>query len=227
MCGRGGLCCAVLPRYFQSSPASGPEPLAPDAEVHHVIDVFQLREREIAVGLDGEGRLHAVPAEAWRRMRDVAQRELARFEVAGGRRRRLDCSALHLFDLQAVEQRADEPGPNDSIYLYGSMYGPLDESGARPAAAHNGQLTVTRADVLDGLAAGAAWPFRYATSIPGRAGPRFVHLLLPGDRVEELEQGRGAVLAYPAAAAGGVRGLPGQRAAGQPGPRRRAGGAAR
>lgn len=99
-----------------------------------------------------------------------------------------------------MEQAPDGPGANDPVFLYGVLYGPLPQAGGGPVTAIEGQLTVTRADILEGLVAGAPFAFGYqgATEGPSNgARPRCFHIALPAARHDEIAAGRGIVVAYP------------------------------
>ena len=91
-------------------------------------------------------------------------------EVAGGSRRLLRAAELYLFELQLVEQAADRPGFDDPVHLYGTLLGPLSPAGLGEVT--EGQLTVTRADLLEGAGARrrARVPLRRPRRGHGRAG---------------------------------------------------------
>jgi hypothetical protein len=185
----------VPPRYFAARPSSGSPAAASGAPapVTAVLDAFVLESDHLAptewvVGFDDLGRLAAQPLTA-EALPASARAQLSFHEVAGGSRRAVRASELHLFEIQLVEQAAASPGFDDPVHLYGTLLGPLGVGGA----AVEGQLTVTRADVLDAAIAGAKHAFRYG----GDGSARAFQLLLPADRLEELAQGRGLVLAYP------------------------------
>lgn len=187
-----------LPRYFHPAIGATPPEVAPaDALVAHALDVFVLGEREWIAGVDALGRLLVVPGEGRERLLASAHAELSHFEVTGAARRRIDAPELHLLELQLVEQPGDEPGPNDPVFLYGVLHGPLPSGAGAVLPARCGQLAVTRADVLAGLVAGAPWAFRFASPQGGGTVRRCLSLLLPGDRDEALATGEGLILAYP------------------------------
>jgi len=94
-----------------------------------------------------------------------------------------------------VEQAGSGGELNQPVFVYGTLLGPL-MPGSAPAR-HKGQLTLTRADLLEGLLLGQDWPFRYADE-PGRER-RHHHAFLPGGRPEELSAGCDLVIAYPLA----------------------------
>jgi hypothetical protein len=189
----------VPPRYFTVRPSSAPKP-APGHPVTHALDVFVLEgphqaATEWVVGFDDLGQIAAQPfAGATGSVRG----QVSFHEVAGGTRRQLRAAELYLFEVQLMEQAADRPGFDDPVHLYGTMLGPLSPAGLGEVS--EGQLTVTRADILEGAARGASHAFRHAAP-GGAAGARGFQLLLPGDRPEELSQGRGVVIAYPVLAA--------------------------
>jgi hypothetical protein len=185
----------AYPRYFQPA-ASGPAPDVPphDAAVAQVVDAFALRDADWLVGVDPLGRLLATDDEA--RLLPGAHAALVNAELQQDARRRVEASELWLFDLKAVENPPDEPGPNDPVYLYGTLYGPLPVARGLALPAVHGQLVVTRADLLEGFVQAERWGFRQP-SVRGTPGPLCRHLLLPGDREEALAERRGLVLAYP------------------------------
>lgn len=185
----------AYPRYFQPA-VNGPAPEVPaaEADVAHVVDAFTLRASEWVVGVDPLGRLVATGDLS--RLLPGAQAALVNAELQREARRQIEASELWLFDLKAVEQPADEPGPNDPVYLYGTLYGPLPVARGLALPAVHGQLVVTRADLLEGFVQAEAWAFRQP-SVRGTPGPLCRHLLLPGDRAEALAERRGLVLAYP------------------------------
>lgn len=84
----------------------------------------------------------------------------------------------------------DAPGLNDALYVYGLMYAPQAKSPVE------GQLTVTRGDLLGALVDGVLHAFAYP---PDAHGSRAVHALLPGDRADMLALGRSIILALPLA----------------------------
>ena len=84
------------------------------------------------------------------------------------------------------------------VYLYGRMSGPFPRPRDSELPVYDGQLTVTRADVLAGLGEGEPHAFRYPGGPGARPAGRGFHILLPGGRVEEIEAGHSVVLAYPA-----------------------------
>lgn len=193
------------PRYFVPRPTR--EAAAPTASgpgrIVHALDLFVLEEsahrgREWMVGLDEAGTLVLLPIEDRRHLPAAVQAELSYHEVASGGPRRLAFSEVYLFSAQFIEPAADAPGANDPVHLFGTLHGPFPRPAGVTAAATEGQLTVTRADLLEGLVMGEAWAFRFSGEV-GSAGPssRCFHMMLPGDREEVAAEGRGVVLAYP------------------------------
>jgi hypothetical protein len=186
-------------RYFNPRPGSAAQ--SGGHPVTHALDAFVLegahgQATEWVVGFDDLGQLAAQPSA------DVAagsglRAQLAYHEVAGGARRVLALPELHLFALQLVEQAPQSPGVDDPVHLYGTLLGPLTPAGGIAPGAVEGQLTVTRGDLLEAAARGARHAFRHGGGAGGPAGARSFHLLLPGDRSEEIERGAGVVLAYP------------------------------
>ncbi|HUS28331.1 MAG TPA: hypothetical protein VMZ53_07475 [Kofleriaceae bacterium] len=149
--------------------------------------------RELVVGTDANGNV-IVTADRGR-LGQRARGELAFHETAAsGRVLELDTDALYIFDLQTMEMLPDAPGPNDALYVYGLMYGPYPEFADAEVVAVEGQLTVTRADFLGGLVDGVATTFVYP---PDAHGSRCVHALLPGERADVIDTGKGVILALP------------------------------
>jgi len=186
-----------LPRHFVARPPGAPQPVTP-APPRHALDVFRLadaqanaHERVLAAGVDG--RLQLLESDNHQALPPFLLAQLSHHEVASGARTRtINASELFVFNVQLVEQPAGTPGLNDPVYLYGALTGPFPLS-AGPAACVEGQLTVTRADVLAGLVDGAAHAFRCSGDA---AQARCFHMLLPADRDDVILQGRGLVLAY-------------------------------
>jgi hypothetical protein len=196
----------LLPRYFVSR-ADAPESVGLSEDVispTHAVDCFtvgsrHLHEREWVVTTDSFGHLLASPDEGRALFSEKVQAELAYQEISGHNcRRLLEVSEFYLFNLQFLEQSAAAPGVNDAVYLYGTLFGPYPARDQKFPAGVEGQLTVTRADLLDGLVHGAQYAFRYAgESGEGGAPPRCFHSALPADREDEIGRGCGVVLAYP------------------------------
>lgn len=189
------------PRLFVPSSADDSDELtgAPsepswvlDAFVHVTLGADAI---EVLTGLDAMGALALHPLDERHERLSSIRAHLAHAEVASPARRRVESArdGLWLFALELVEQLPDAPGPNDPIYLYGTMWPAADPTmpGVR------GQLACTRGDLLRGLVDGARWAFRFPPD-EGERVPRAFHMLLPGDRADALATGRGLVLAYPA-----------------------------
>ncbi|WP_244239149.1 hypothetical protein [Corallococcus carmarthensis] len=190
------------PRYFVPHAASPVESVPCDAsEVVHVVDAFRLEpaylgESEWFVCTDVVGQLQLIPGSERARLPASVQAQLAHHEVAAGRPpRRLAATELFFFSPELVEHPADADGFNDPVYLYGTLTGPWPGNAVTRV---NGQLTVTRGDILAGFAHGAQDAFHYVKDAESRDVPRAYHALLPGDRADQLAQGRGLVLTYPA-----------------------------
>ncbi|WP_244238382.1 hypothetical protein [Corallococcus terminator] len=190
------------PRYFVPHAASPVEPVPCDAaEVVHVMDAFRLEpaylgEAEWFVCTDVVGQLQLIPGSDRARLPASVQAQLAHHEVAAGRPpRRLAATELFFFSTELVEHPADAEGFNDPVYLYGTLTGPWPGDAVTRVP---GQLTVSRGDVLAGFAHGAPDAFRYVKDVERRETPSAYHALLPGDRAEQLAQGKGLVLTYPA-----------------------------
>lgn len=195
-----------LPRYFVSradapSHNNMPEEILSPA---HIIDSFfigsrHLEEREWIVATDGLGGLLMLPDAQRTSFTESAQHELAFNEISNANGGRLiEAAEVFLFDLQLLEQPAGAQGWNDPVYLYGRLYGPYPESADKPQPGVEGQLTVTRCDLLQGIVDEAASAFRYAgTDATAGQSLRCFRLLLPGDTEEEIRRGVGVILAYP------------------------------
>lgn len=190
------------PRYFVPHAASAAEPVQSDASaVAHVVDAFRLEaghllEQEWIVGIDAVGTVHVVPASQRDLLPAATRAQLTHHEVASGRSpRRIAAAELYFFAVELVEHPSDAEGFNDPVYLYGHLSGPWP--GDAPLRVP-GQLTVTRGDVLAGLAHGAQDAFHYVPTPESPSTPRGYHALLPGDRPERLAEGRGLVLTWPA-----------------------------
>ncbi|WP_074951598.1 hypothetical protein [Myxococcus fulvus] len=191
----------ILPRYFVPHATTPPVPVLSDAaSVVHVVDTFLLDFHHMArsewvVGLDALGSVHFIPASERSRLPASALAQLAHHEVATGRTpHSIAASTVYFFEVELVEHPADAEGFNDPVYLYGHLSGPWPNTSPKRVP---GQLTVTRGDVLAGLTRQAPYAFEYAQTPESSAAPRGYHALLPGDRPEALEEGGGAVLAWP------------------------------
>lgn len=196
----------TLPRYFVGRADAQSPGHSPDMSLSpaHIIDSFfigsrHLEEREWIVTVDILGGLQFLPDADRASLPEPVQHELAFNEISDVNRGRLiEASEVFLFDLQLLEQPAGMPGWNDPVYLYGRLYGPYPESANEPQGGIEGQLTLTRGDLLQGLTAEAAGAFRCAGAGASAAqARRCFHLLLPGDAEGEVRRGAGLVLAYP------------------------------
>lgn len=202
-----------LPRYFVSrqNDDSFADCLS-TLDPCHAIDSFfiggrHLVEREWVVTIDSAGYLKAVDGDKLGKLPAEVQQDLAFNEVIGSAANRtLDSSAVYLFYLEALEQPPETPGLNDPVYLYGTLYGPFPSSSNESLRGINGQLTVNRMDLLAGLVDSARFAFNYQSV--GNETLRCFNLLLPGDREEEIAQGKGLVMAYPLMPAEVVMGEP-------------------
>jgi hypothetical protein len=199
----------LLPRYFigRSNALPHDDSTVEFLPPNHIIDSFfiggrHLVERELAVAVDCLGNLQALPLDDFDTLPDTSRMELAYQEMSGGGQRRLlEATEFFLFRPDLLEQPAGAPGWNDPVYLYGALYGPWPAADRKQATRIEGQLTITRGDLLEGLVRGVGHAFRYAgsdgVSAGGARDARCFHLLLPGDREEEIRRGSGIVLAYP------------------------------
>jgi hypothetical protein len=202
---------------FVRSPTSTPSEWADDpALIEDVRGLVTLRgsrgPHELIVGTQADGALSVVAHDRAQLSQRVAA-QLAFHEVASGRKLTLDVAELYVFDLQVLELLMDAPGLNDAMYLYGALRGPYPATPGQPVATIEGQLTVTRSDLLSALVDGTQEAFAYR---PEGHGSRCVHALLPGERAEIIDGGQGAVLAFPLAPAYTLDSLvPNDRVAGQ------------
>lgn len=166
-------------------------------------------EREWVVTIDSAGCLKATDGEKLGSLPAEVQQDLAFNEVIGSAAcRTLDSSHVYLFYLEALEQPPETPGINDPVYLYGTLYGPFPAPSGESARGIPGQLTINRMDLLAGLVDSAKYAFNYQSVSSGSQTQRCFNLLLPGDREEEIAQGKGLVMAYPLMPAEVVMGEP-------------------
>ena len=155
---------------------------------------MKLGDDELIVATDANGVVCLGERDALPRR---AQVQVAYHDVATSKRAlELRAQELYIFDLQTIEMLPDAPGLNDPLYLYGHMYGPYPA--ARDAVPVEGQLTVTRADLIGALVHGVEMAFAYP---PEAQGSRAVHALLPGEGADMIALGRGVILALPLAPA--------------------------
>jgi hypothetical protein len=193
----------MLSRFVTSSTSEPRDAVVDEAAtIEDVRVVVRLRGaagiQELVVATELGGGVRIVPLER-DRLPQRARAQLAFHEVAAGART-LDIAAdaLWVFDLQVLEQLPDAPGANDPLYLYGPLRGPYPQRLGEKVASVDGQLMVTRADLLGGLVDGVGTAFTYA---PEEKGHRCIHALLPGERAEAIDGGTGIVLALPLAPA--------------------------
>jgi hypothetical protein len=195
-----------LPTYFVSRSNEPAAPLTtdPDTAIHALDNFFTAHGEDLVewvVLAMGDERLHAVRLKQRSALPSHIQTELAFNEVARAASARvLDIAEFYLFDLKLAEQASDEPGPNDPVYLYGVLCGPYGAEIQTEPTSVEGQLTLTRADFLEGVIRGVNHGYRYAN--PAGAGSRArpslcFHMMLPLDREEQIQKGRGAAIAYP------------------------------
>jgi hypothetical protein len=194
---RAGSC--YITRMLSRFVASTGSPRSPVVEdpttIEDVRCVVRLRGgRELVVATEIGGGVRVLGDRGRLAKRALAQ--LSFHDVVSGHVLELDTDELHVFDLHTLEMLPDAPGVNDALYLYGAMRGPYPAKLDTPVASVDGQLTVTRADLLDGLIDGVAKAFRYA---PEPYGSRCVYAVLPGERADVIDTGRGIVLALPLA----------------------------
>lgn len=180
----------MFPRYFLSANPvdTGKTPLSA------ILDLFWLsppggRPELVMVAVDLQGYLRLLPAQP-----DDAQgleAELAQLELLV-KPRCIQARELWLFSLQGLETATNVHGLNDPVNAQGTLVGPFPQV-AGPLCA-SGQLCVTRADILEGVQLGFPWGIPVQTA----EGPsRCLHLPLPGEGAEHLQEGRGVILAYP------------------------------
>lgn len=196
-----------LPSYFVSRDgAPGADIAAGETPAPaHVLDFFSVGgrhrfEREWIVAADALGGLAALPDEGRGDFPEAIRTELAYHEVSGSYSKRvIEAAEFFIFNLQLLEQPVADARDFDApVYLYGSLSGPYPGRENRSPACVEGQLTVTRLELLESLVREAEFAFRYAgTDDRSEFASRCFHLLLPADREGEVRRGRGLVLAYP------------------------------
>jgi hypothetical protein len=193
-----------LPTYFVSRSSEPAAAIVANADtaVHAIDNFFTVDGEDLVewvVLVIGDGRLHAISLKQRSALPSHIQTQLAFNEVARASSARvLDAAEFYLFDLKVAEQPSDEPGPNDPVYLYGVLCGPYGPDVEGDPSSVEGQLTLTRADLLEGVIRGANHAFRYANP-GGGGGPASLcfHMTLPADREQQIHKGRGIALAYP------------------------------
>jgi hypothetical protein len=192
-----------LPRYFVARSDQQPIQVKPENFIPlYALDNFfaggkHLQEQEWLVTTDASGILHAIAGDQINFLSEDIKSQLALSEVAcGGNNRLVEAIEFYLFNVQLMEQAPNAPGLNDPIYLYGTLHGPYPNSQAPYFI--EGQLTVSRADLLSGLLQG--FPYRFTApgmgAEPGSSDSVY-HMTLPGDRDEETIRGAGIIFAYP------------------------------
>ena len=156
-----------LPRYFVAR--SDSQPAVPRAENFiplYALDNFfaggrHLQEQEWVVSVDAAGILRATNGDQINQLSSDIQSQIAFSEVATeGKIRLVETVEFYLFNIQLLEQAAGAPGLNDPIYLYGTLHGPYPQSAGQDAYVIEGQLTVTRSDLLDALVQGGQVPLQ-------------------------------------------------------------------
>jgi hypothetical protein len=187
---------------FVRSPSGTPSEWADDpALIEDVRGLVTLRgsrgTHELVIGTQADGALSVVDHDRSQLSQRVTA-QLAFHEVASGRSVTLDVAELYVFDLQVLHLLMDAPGLNDAMYLYGKLRGPYPARPGSPVSTVEGQLTVTRSDLLSALVDGTHDAFAYR---PEGHGSRCVHALLPGERADVIDGGHGAVLVLPLAQA--------------------------
>jgi hypothetical protein len=195
----------ALPTYFIASSdrtARSAEP--PDISAStHIVDVFRTaeggeRSNEWVVTVDALGSLQAFRCDERAAFPQALQSELAFQElISSNASRVLHVREFYLIGARYLDQPAQAPGVNDPVQLFGTLYGPYRNVQDFAINALDGQLTLTRADLLDALLRGAPHAFRYPSpSGENRNAPRCLHMALPLDREEAIADGRGVALAY-------------------------------
>lgn len=192
-----------FPRYFVAR-GDAPEPVRavdPVSSIHALDSFFvggrHVSEREYVVTVDQGGDLNLLPGENKSIFPAELQSELSYSDMIGSGGRLLDSIEFYIFNVQLLEQPGNAPGLNDPVYLYGTLYGPFpsDANHHHQPSGLEGQLTVTRGDLLEGLIQSAKHPFGYSPD-SGASG-RSLNITLAGDREEEIARGAGIVMAYP------------------------------
>ena len=193
-----------FPRYFvaRGNDDAASERLVDPISSIHALDSFfvggrHVSEREYIVTVDQANELNLLPGEDKSVFANEVQSELTYADMVGSGGRLLDAAEFYLFSVQLLEQPGDTPGLNDPVYLYGTLYGPFPATSSTQPAGLEGQLTVTRGDLLEGLIQALKHPFAVTPEGDGGPAMRSLHITLAGDREEEIARGAGIVLAYP------------------------------
>ncbi|MBK8223244.1 MAG: hypothetical protein IPK73_19690 [Candidatus Obscuribacter sp.] len=194
-----------LPRYFVARSDYQPAfNRAEDFIPLYALDNFfaggrHLQEQEWIVSTDAAGLLRATSGDQVGTLSEDIQSQIAFSEVAcEGNIRLVETIDFYLFNIQLMEQAPGAPGLNDPIYLYGTLFGSYPAAGGSNAICVEGQLTVTRADLLEALVEGAKYRFKASGAGADVGSTTSIHhLVLPGDRDEETIRGAGIIFAYP------------------------------
>ena len=191
-----------LPRYFVPRSGSQEQVSGEPPPIMQIIDSFligasHLLEMDCVVGVDTLGDLQLCGRSAVSQMDEILQGQLTFNELScQSGRRILSLTRFYLFAMQLLEQPGDSPGINDPVYLYGKLFA-LYPNAANTVGVE-GQLTVTRADILHGLAESAKYGFTYAVGTNHSAlATRCFHFLAPCDNESDLNKGAGVVIVYP------------------------------
>ena len=156
----------------------------------HVVDCFECTvngaRKEVVIGVDALGEIKVSTEPSHPALSPVARTELSVHQLLmPPRSRAIEASELYVLDLEVVEQLADTPGRNDPLFLYGTLFG----VSTSPHRSANGQLMLTRADLLHGFVAARPWAFRYANQ-------SCFHALIPAGSDDDVRAGEAVVLAY-------------------------------
>jgi len=176
---------AAFPSAHENAKAA--KPRAPSEEKPAVVSDW-------IVATDANANLRLLSGHNRSKLPPDLQKQLNTHELLAPTRT-LNVKQLFLFHLEYAETQGNPPGLNDPIHLQGRIFGPFPSEQPRCAS---GQLTVTRADLLDGMLSNASCAFQYADVHRSGAGVhRCLHALLPGSSTQELESGCGAILLFP------------------------------
>jgi len=183
-----------MPRFFvpQSETLAPLPPLDETCWPEHVIDAFYLEgSREWVATVCSDAGLRLLPVDG--SLPDNVKEQLAAYEVAGGKVRRMNLTELFLLAVRYFD-RSQGDGFTRPVKLSGTLFGPFGPGHAAHAVQQvEGELLITQAEFLDAIATDAPAAFRY----PALRDTRMFHLTLAGDHEDELKNGRGVILAYP------------------------------
>lgn len=190
----------TMPRYFTARSGEQFPLVDPPPPIMQVIDNFivggrHLAEMDALVGVDAVGDLQLLSMSQARNFEEDLQKQITYNEVSSSEKRMLLLSRFYLFALQVLEQPGDSPGVNDPVYLYGKLFGSFPEH--PQSVCIEGQLTVTRAELLHAIATGFKHSFNYAAGTHQTAPTRCCQLMIGADIETELSRGAGAVIVYP------------------------------